>query len=851
MRYTIFTIVFVVSILQVHAQGCGTGACEYEYNLTSESPNVQNVTGNVRRLRIYQSSPVSTANTIIINTTDSVMLFIEELNMNTASSAINIRDARVYLSFYGLNKIASSNDCGIKLEDASITITSTRTAAAGDSLKVSSGMSSAGIGTKLGGTVRDITILQGIVSVQGGRDGAGIGTGEAYGIAANVIESINIKGGTVIAKGGPHGAGIGTGSIYGDPLSSMDSYPQSIVKKINISGGIVHAQGSTGGAAIGTGNASVCCTGARVDNKIGTINITGGEVHAPGDNDAAGIGTGYATSYASGGSINIAVDTINISGGYVQAQGVRNSASIGTGSSSNASTSNSVDYINITGGVIDALSTEPRFVSIGRGNNGHVKTIRISGGNVKAFNIVGDSASHPKNSIGQQVYLSQLSNQPNIIDMMLNGIPYNVGGNLPTDATIYLYLPHASSAQDVHSVQWRRTGADNLPHIFLSNATWNAAISTFVFDAVPSTPSTGTQINVTSMDNFTMQYGSDAMRISVTTRFDNSVQSVLVSAVQNEVVIKIDGNIVRRISLPTDVTPDEDVTAVTNALVFSSPYVSVFNFYVGEHTFVVEYGGTNVYMPSRVEKRLTITKAVLPPPNPLPGLTTVYGTMLRDVNLPVGYQWENPDSCLVGPVGMQSHLTYYWMNGDTINYTRTQVQQVIRVNRAAANCSDVAMAMNGKAIQYGSYLRDFACLLSDGWSWAEPTQRMTALGERTVYVQADTAKYLTATPCPVTLAVLAEAACSDASTAAVWERSAQRLEVRPNPIFSGKRLIIGIPDGEKTQTLHVYSMQGALVRQYDLWNYYQDGTQTELTLDVLPGVYILKAGRAAAMIVVL
>ena len=62
-------------------------------------------------------------------------------------------------------------------------------------------------------TLGDITIKGGIITANGGRMGAGIGTGFVWNGSAT-LDNITIKGGSITANGGEDGAGIGTGDVW-------------------------------------------------------------------------------------------------------------------------------------------------------------------------------------------------------------------------------------------------------------------------------------------------------------------------------------------------------------------------------------------------------------------------------------------------------------------------------------------------------------------------------------------------------------------------------------------------------------------------------------------------------------
>ncbi|GAA3889999.1 hypothetical protein GCM10022381_34900 [Leifsonia kafniensis] len=166
------------------------------------------------------------------------------------------------------------------------------------------GDSASGIGSPVGddtpeGGAGTIIINGGTIHANGGRIGAGIGSG-----GWSEGGMISITGGTVFAQGGSGGAGIGSGYNRG---------PGSI----SISGGDVIALGGADAAGIGSG----------VQSQTGTLSISGGNVSAIGGNRAAGLGGGYTSSGLA----------VSITGGSVIAAG-------GTGIAIGAGEDNPGDY---------------------------------------------------------------------------------------------------------------------------------------------------------------------------------------------------------------------------------------------------------------------------------------------------------------------------------------------------------------------------------------------------------------------------------------------------------------------------------------------------------------------------
>lgn len=224
------------------------------------------------------------------------------------------------------------------------------------SLEATSSGSCAGIGSSLGGTCGNITILQGIITATS-EYGAGIGSGN-NGTCGN----ITISGGTVTATGESSGIGSGyrgtcgdinisdgtvTATYTGNLGSGIGSGDKGTCGAITISGGNITAAWVTNGlshngAGIGSGGVD------DGSSTCGAITISGGTVKATGGTYAPGIGAGYAYSGTS------TCGEITFSGGTVTAiAGTDAPTTIGKGYVSGTGTSSTGEimlstYCNVT-----------------------------------------------------------------------------------------------------------------------------------------------------------------------------------------------------------------------------------------------------------------------------------------------------------------------------------------------------------------------------------------------------------------------------------------------------------------------------------------------------------------------
>jgi len=279
---------------------------------------------------------------------------------------------------------SAGNGAAINVTDGYLVIQSGTVTATG-------GFNSAGIGggyQRAGGT---ITVNGGMVFATGGSGGAGIGGG--YSGSSGGVFYIN--GGTIFATGGSTGAGIGGGygcaggviSITGGTLTVQGgNNAAGIGGGYSGAGGVITVSGGTiatiggdasgdfrysygGGAGIGCGNGGA---GATITINGGSINAKGGNGINQYAGGAAGIGGGYAS--ASTGL------SISIRDGNVTATGGNGFGAYAGGAGIGGGGGNASGIIDISGGTITAIASNPGNSSaIGRGSGGVNGTIRFTG----------------------------------------------------------------------------------------------------------------------------------------------------------------------------------------------------------------------------------------------------------------------------------------------------------------------------------------------------------------------------------------------------------------------------------------------------------------------------------------
>lgn len=264
-----------------------------------------------------------------------------------------------------------------------------------------------------------LTIYGGNITANGGRQGAGIGSGNEN--TSNLAGYITIYGGTVTGTGGSNGAGIG-GGYYGNGAS------------LTIWGGTVKATGSTKGAGIG---------GGRFGNGVET-KIYGGDITAKGT-DGAAIGGGVGSSKSGKGNSG----NIEIHGGTVDATTTDcHTAAIGCGRGGESAT------ILITGGTVTATS---KYQLGGAGIGGAESyeatlDITISGGDVTAI------------EAGKPYIVKWATTGSNISDPVFSGVTISSTAAkevVSTDGNVKFvgqYSPFAITADNINEILYVASG---------------------------------------------------------------------------------------------------------------------------------------------------------------------------------------------------------------------------------------------------------------------------------------------------------------------------------------------------------------------------------------------------------
>ena len=242
-----------------------------------------------------------------------------------------------------------------------------------------------------------MTVYDGNISSIGGEGGAGIGGGCGYkNIGQRGLEYVQY-GGWVAASGGELAAGLGGGGSYHTFLSNINGNGGAL-GKTTIYGGILSATGGHRGAGIGSGSCQPDPFETDMTNVDHVnsyrptylspmkfdVTINGGIVTATGGNYGAGIG----------GGCNVQGCMTEINGGEVLALGGKDAAGIGGGEDGRGMN------CTITGGKVKAFGGG-YGAGIGGGDNGLGGVVCLYGGIIEAK--AGDECKATKAKCGSAI----------------------------------------------------------------------------------------------------------------------------------------------------------------------------------------------------------------------------------------------------------------------------------------------------------------------------------------------------------------------------------------------------------------------------------------------------------------
>ena len=191
-----------------------------------------------------------------ITIADGATVMLDGVNISSGDYCIKcLGDATIILKDGSTNTLTSTSGeyPALSIGDANTTLTIQGSTGV---LNVTSGQYCAGIGGGYANTNRtcgNIRIEGGVITAQGGQNGAGIGSDSYEANCGDII----ITGGTITAKGGTNAAGIGTGYGIGNPAVCGAITIANTVTKVTATKGDEYAPHSIGK---GNGDKASCGT---------------------------------------------------------------------------------------------------------------------------------------------------------------------------------------------------------------------------------------------------------------------------------------------------------------------------------------------------------------------------------------------------------------------------------------------------------------------------------------------------------------------------------------------------------------------------------------------------------------
>ena len=204
-------------------------------------------------------------------------------------------------------------------------------------------------------------------------------------------------------------------------------------------------------------------------------------------------------------------------------------------------------------------------------------------------------------------------------------------------------------------------------------------------------------------------------------------------------VTAVYGQTLKDVVLPAGFSwQDDESTAVGNA---------------GSNTFKATYtpeDTANYQIVADIEVTIEVSKAT--PAYDVPeNRTAIYGQTLKDVVLPAGFSWQDPEDTAVGNAGSNTFKVTY-TPADPANYqTIADIEVTIEVSKA----TPAYELPKDRTAVYGQTLKDVA--LPQGFSWQD--DESTAVGNagsntfKVTYTPADTANYQTVADIEVRITV--------------------------------------------------------------------------------------------------
>lgn len=439
---------------------------------------------------------------------------------------------------------------------------------------------------------------------------------------------------------------------------------------------------------------------AAINSSI--VYIHGGRVIAEG-----GQGAGIGGSIAQNGK------TVYIYGGYVEAKGGFG-AGIGGGNGEATNGKGKPGNTYIYGGTVYASSGQGSPIGGGKLAPDEGGETIIQGGSVYTNNKnIGVTPKDEKGENGNTLYLATLENIANVNSVTVDGKSYHIDRNHDQNNNIYLYLTNSEE----HTVVVR----NNSGQVTIYNTTYEEGKGfTFAQQGESTTPTEVSTIQFSS-SAISSVYGEVKPTVSFTlkeTGGSSSASSEPLKAgmgIVKMVVKDSEGNVCRTYRFDAE-------AAATEAPTIDLSYLDA-----GTYKLYAQYGGSETSLPSEVEvQSIQIIPAagIYAPEYEDPmkdptNLQVTYGQDLKEITLPRGWVWDQPDT-KVGNAGTQRHTaTFTPIN--TKNYASIQKELLITVKQAMASVDMIQVPTLTEPYTYGIRLREIP--LPDGWKWCNENER--------------------------------------------------------------------------------------------------------------------------------
>ncbi|MBP3517013.1 MAG: hypothetical protein J6K31_01105 [Parabacteroides sp.] len=447
---------------------------------------------------------------------------------------------------------------------------------------------------------------------------------------------------------------------------------------------------------------------AAINSSI--VYIHGGRVIAEGGQGGAGIG-GNGTQNGK---------TVYIYGGYVEAIGGYG-AGIGGGDGYGTNGKGRPGNTYIYGGTVYASSGAGSPIGGGRGASNEGGVTIIEGGSVHTRGyLAGNFGVAPKDNAGNPLYLATLENITDVNSVTVDEKSYHIDTNHNKNNNIYLYLTNSEE----HTVVVRNNSGEVTTYKAICSGD-----NKFTFEQQGET-TTPTEVSTIQFSSSAISsvYGEVKPTVSFTlkeTGGSSSASSEPLKAgmgIVKMVVKDSEGNVCRTYRFDAE-------AAATEAPTIDLSYLDA-----GTYKLYAQYGGSETSLPSEVEvQSIQIIPAagIYAPEYEDPmkdptNLQVTYGQDLKEITLPRGWVWDQPNT-KVGNAGTQRH-TATFTPVNTKNYASIQKELLITVKQAMASEDMIQVPTLTEPYTYGIRLKELP--LPEGWKWCDENERLSVIDMR-------------------------------------------------------------------------------------------------------------------------